>query len=55
MARKTEWAEVAEGCYHGLGQRMFSTDAGDHALLDIREVNLETSTDDQTEPGTADG
>jgi len=53
MARKTEWDEVAEGCFEGRGQRMFATDSGDHALLDLREVLLQTAS--VAADGTPDG
>ncbi|WP_240342593.1 type VI secretion system accessory protein TagJ [Methylococcus sp. EFPC2] len=43
LARKTEWTELAEGHYRGSGQRMLTTDQGDHALLDIREIELDTA------------
>lgn len=36
LARKTEWVEMAEGWFHGVGQRMFSTDQKEYALLDVR-------------------
>ncbi len=39
MARGTDWNEAG----HGLGQRMFATDAGDYALLDLRVVELDTA------------
>ena len=38
LARKTEWRAVREGVWAGLGQRVFSSDVGDHALMDIREI-----------------
>lgn len=41
LSRKTEWSEIAEGVYHGLGQRMLTTDAGDFALMDVRQINLD--------------
>lgn len=40
MARKTIWQEMAPDTYIGLGQRMFSTDAGEHSLLDCRQIGL---------------
>lgn len=40
LARKTEWSEVSAGTYHGLGQRMFATDQGEYALMDVRHVTL---------------
>jgi type VI secretion system protein ImpE len=39
-ARRTEWAERPGEEYHGLGQRMLATDAGEYALMDIRQVSL---------------
>lgn len=38
LARKTEWHAVREGVWAGLGQRVFSSDVGDHALMDVREI-----------------
>lgn len=38
LARKTEWRERAPGVWCGLGQRLFSSDAGEHALMDAREI-----------------
>jgi type VI secretion system protein ImpE len=38
LARKTAWQEPRAEVWTGLGQRMFSTDSGEHALLDIREM-----------------
>ena len=40
LARKTDWQELAEGVYSGVGQRVFATDASDYSLLDIRELVL---------------
>lgn len=40
LARRTEWNEAGENVWHGAGQRMWSTDAGDHAILDTREIVL---------------
>lgn len=38
MSRKTEWLKIADDQYRGLGQRVLTTDGGDHALLDVREI-----------------
>lgn len=40
LSRKTEWQELAENVYSGLGQRMFATDSNDYSLLDIRKLAL---------------
>ncbi len=45
MARATEWKELAPNSYAGLGQRMFATSDEDLALLDIRDLRLESATD----------
>lgn len=40
LARKTEWAELADGVFAGLGQRMLATDGDEHALLSTRHIAL---------------
>lgn len=45
LARKTEWTEVAEGEFHGLGQRILTTDLDDHPLLDARVIELASAGD----------
>jgi type VI secretion system protein ImpE len=45
MSRRTEWQEPAAGTYIGLGQRMLTTDAGEYALLEVREIVLEAPFD----------
>lgn len=40
LARKTDWIEVADGVYHGLGQRMLATDEAEYSLLDSRLISL---------------
>ena len=46
LARKTEWTEPDEGVWIGRGQRMLASDVGEHPLLDVRLVELETATPD---------
>lgn len=46
LARRTEWTEVGSGVFHGVGQRMLATDAGELPLLEIREIVLETGAGD---------
>lgn len=41
LARRTEWSETAPGVWRGLGQRVLTTDQGDHALMDVREIVLD--------------
>jgi type VI secretion system protein ImpE len=38
LARKTVWNEGAAEVYFGLGQRILATDAGEHALMDVRTI-----------------
>lgn len=40
LARKTQWQTVSENSYIGLGQRLFSTNANDYALMDSRDIQL---------------
>ena len=41
LARKTEWIELAEGIYQGMGQRMLATDQDEYPLLDIRSITMD--------------
>lgn len=41
LARKTDWNQLGEASYIGLGQRLLVTDANETGLLDIRELVLE--------------
>jgi type VI secretion system protein ImpE len=52
--RKTEWLEQPGGGYVGEGQRMFFTDAGEYALMEVRRIDLNTGTD-EAEAGTGSG
>lgn len=38
LARKTEWVELAEGVYRGMGQRMLATDQEEYPLMDVRAI-----------------
>ncbi|MGH8175985.1 MAG: type VI secretion system accessory protein TagJ [Steroidobacter sp.] len=38
LSRRTDWLERPADTYLGLGQRMFATDAGEHSLLEVREI-----------------
>lgn len=40
LARRTDWAEVRPGFHVGRGQRMFATDSGELALMDLRHLRL---------------
>jgi type VI secretion system protein ImpE len=43
LALKTEWQEYSPEVFSGLGQRSFSTNTGEVALLDIRELQFTTT------------
>lgn len=40
LARKTVWREEAPEVFVGLGQRVLATDAGEHAIMDVRTIVL---------------
>lgn len=40
LARRTEWVEGPPDVFVGLGQRVFTTSAGDVALMDVRSIRL---------------
>ncbi len=42
LARKTEWTELNDATFIGLGQRLLSTNENDYALMDVREINFNT-------------
>ncbi|VFR51839.1 Protein of avirulence locus ImpE [plant metagenome] len=39
MSRRTTWRDLGDGVFLGDGQKMWMTDAGEYALLDVREVS----------------
>ena len=47
LAKITEWTDLGSETFAGHGQRLFATNAGDLALMDLREVTFNT--------GSADG
>lgn len=40
LARRTDWVAHGDGVQVGLGQRLFATDSGDHALMDTRTIGF---------------
>ncbi|HNS97720.1 MAG TPA: type VI secretion system accessory protein TagJ [Polyangiaceae bacterium] len=46
LARRTDWTEIPGG-YLGAGQRVWTTDEGEHALFDVREVDLDVDVVDE--------
>ncbi|RYY95847.1 MAG: virulence protein SciE type [Comamonadaceae bacterium] len=55
LARKTEWRELQPEVWAGLGQRVLGSDAGEHALMDVREIAFAEVPQDATASGPADG
>ena len=53
LARKTEWRELRDGVCVGAGQRVFSSPAGDHALMDVREIVFQPAADGDVDADTA--
>src|ERR1019366_4312213 len=41
LARKTEWLAAGNDRWFGLGQRAFSTDGGEHAIMTVRTIELD--------------
>ncbi|WP_038204001.1 type VI secretion system accessory protein TagJ [Xenophilus azovorans] len=41
LARRTEWREIAPEVWCGLGQRLLGSDAGEHALMDVRQIDFD--------------
>lgn len=42
LARATDWREQPGGAWHGVGQRMLTTDQAEIALLDVRVIAFDT-------------
>jgi type VI secretion system protein ImpE len=43
LARATEWREMPGGAWHGVGQRMLTTDQNEAALLDVRVLAFDVA------------
>jgi type VI secretion system protein ImpE len=55
LARATDWREQPGGAWHGVGQRMLTTDQAEVALLDARVIELDTAlVESQPSHGDAD-
>ena len=49
LAQKTIWQELDNGVYQGMGQRMFTTDAGEYPLMDLRLITLNSEAAETTD------
>jgi len=56
LAKVTEWSDLGGETFVGAGQRLLATDAGDLALMDLREIvfDTEASEDSGVEEEAAD-
>ena len=54
LARKTDWIDKGSEIYAGVGQRMLATDADDYALMDVREIVFESSSETPDPSPTGD-
>ncbi len=45
LARATDWVDAGADTYVGTGQRLFATDTGDTALMDIRLLKIDGAAD----------
>jgi type VI secretion system protein ImpE len=45
LSRTTRWDDLGDGLFAGLGQRLFATDGGDHALMDLRNLQVMAAAD----------
>jgi type VI secretion system protein ImpE len=43
LARATDWFDLGADTYAGRGQRIFATDSEDVAIMDMRQLVLETA------------
>ena len=41
LARKTDWVDAGNDRWFGLGQRLFATDAAEHAIMSVRTIELD--------------
>ncbi|WP_439150064.1 type VI secretion system accessory protein TagJ [Sulfitobacter sp.] len=54
LARATQWEDLGAETFAGIGQRLFTTDLGDTALMDVRLLEFDTA-DTQAPDAVADG
>jgi type VI secretion system protein ImpE len=55
LARKTEWTQAADNTYLGSGQRMLATDQAEHALMDVRRIQLDSTSTAEPQPNAGAG
>lgn len=55
LARKTDWRQAGPATWFGLGQRMFATDEGEFALMDVRRIALDVPVPAGAAAGSPEG
>jgi type VI secretion system protein ImpE len=40
LARRTDWNDLGDGLFEGLGQRMLVTDRDEYSLLQVRSIEM---------------
>jgi type VI secretion system protein ImpE len=55
LARMTQWQEITDGEFEGLGQRVLATDVDEYSLLEVREIVLNPTTEESPEPADTNG
>ncbi|MGH8813628.1 MAG: type VI secretion system accessory protein TagJ, partial [Advenella sp.] len=40
LSRRTDWQQISQDIYFGTGQKMWMSDAGEYALLDMRSITF---------------
>ena len=43
MARQTEWLELSEGAWRGIGQRVLSSDGPELGLLEVHSISFDNA------------
>lgn len=41
LGRRTDWVDAGNEEFRGMGQKLLTTDAGDHGLLDVRSITID--------------
>lgn len=49
-SKRTEWTEPHPGMWFGMGQRLWTSDSGEHAILDTRLISMEVAAEAAASP-----
>lgn len=52
LGRRTEWVEQGGDVHFGIGQRMLATDVDEYPLMEVRDVNLEVPSVEESQSST---